>query len=309
MPAERLCESPSNAGAVYVLNRLEELLQRYLLLLDNLVTFLLTVALVYAVGRFLVLPAVSFLLEYRGTERTVKEGLERVATYGVIAGAVVVGLWIAGLEFILERAAILVAGFTVALGFAAQNVVGNLVSGVFIVTDPTFNIGDWIRWSDQEGVIEDIRFRSTRVRTFDNEVITVPNSELTANAVTNAVLNERLRLTVPVSVNYDDDLETVVRLLTEAAADHPDILERPEPVVRVAELGETVEVAALLWIADPDRDAYGRIRSEYAREIVDRLEGTGIDLGRANPQALEGDIGVVPKGDLRAAESVDGSDS
>jgi len=63
-----------------------------------------------------------------------------------------------------------------ALGFAAQDVIGNLVSGAFIVTDPKFNIGDWIRWNEREGVIDDISFRATRVRTFDNEIITVPNS-------------------------------------------------------------------------------------------------------------------------------------
>ncbi|RKD93284.1 mechanosensitive ion channel family protein [Halopiger aswanensis] len=283
---------------MYVLTRLEELLAAYLTLLDNVATFLLTALLAYAVGRVVVLPLLGLAMDYRGTERTLREGLEQVAAAGVIVGAVVVGLWIAGLDFLLERAAILVAGLTVALGFAAQNVVGNLVSGVFIVTDSTFNIGDWIRWSEQEGVIEDIRFRSTRVRTFDNEVITVPNSELTANAVTNAVLNERLRLTVPVSVNYDDDLETVAAVLTDAADDHRDILEHPEPTVRIADLGDTVDVVAAFWIADPDRDTYARVRSSYAREIVDRLDAAGIDLGQANPQALEGEIGVVPPSEV-----------
>lgn len=286
-----------------VLTSLEELIGAYLSLLDNVATFLLTFVLVYAAGRLVVLPVVSLLLDYRGTERTLREGLERVASLGVVVGAVVIGLSLAGLDFLLERAAILVAGLTVALGFAAQNVVGNLVSGAFIVTDPTFNIGDWIRWNDQEGVIEDIRFRSTRVRTFDNELITVPNSELTANAVTNAVVNDRLRLTVPVQVNYEDDLDTVVRILADTAADHPDVLDHPEPVVRVAELGETVEVVAALWIADPNRVTYGRIRSEYAREIVDRLERAGIDLGKANPQALEGEIGVVPSSEFPADDA------
>ena len=294
---------------MYVLNRFEELLQRYLTLLDNLATFLLTFLLVYAVGRYVVLPLVALALEYRGTERTLRNGLERVGGFGVIVGAVVVGLWIAGLNFILERAAILVAGLTVALGFAAQNVVGNLVSGVYIVTDPNFNIGDWIRWNDQEGVIEDIRFRSTRVRTFDNEVITVPNSELTANAVTNAVVNDRLRVTVPVQINFDDDIDAAIRVLAEAAADHPDVLDDPEPVVRVTELDETVRIEAALWIADPDRDAYGRVYSEYTREIVDRLAREGIDLGRANPQALEGEIGVVPQAAAEIEVGTDDTDA
>ncbi len=144
-------------------------------------------------------------------------------------------------------------------------------------------------------MIKDIRFRSTRVRTFDNEVIAVPNSELTANAVTNTVLNGRLRLTVPVRVGYDDDLDAVVRILSEAAADNPDVLEHPEPVVRVTDLDETVEVVASMWIAEPDRATYGRIQSEYAREILGRLEGAGVDLGRTGPQEIAGEIGVVSK--------------
>ncbi|WP_226481041.1 mechanosensitive ion channel family protein [Natrinema amylolyticum] len=274
------------------LTRLEELIAAYLSLLDNVATFLLTFALVYAIGRFAVRPLVRAALDYRDTEPTLQQGLERVVAIGVITAAVVVGLSIAGLSFVLDRAAILVAALTVALGFAAQNVVGNFVSGAFIVTDPSFNIGDWIRWDDQEGVIEDISFRSTRVRTFDNEIVTVPNSELTASAVTNAVLNDRLRLRVPVAVSYDDDLDAVARVLTDAAVDHPEILAAPEPTARIAALGDAVEVVALFWIADPDRGTYGRIRSEYAHEIVDRLEREGIDLGAATPQTLEEAIGI-----------------
>lgn len=289
------------------LTRLEELIAAYLSLLDNVATFLLTVALVYAIGRFAVQPLVSTVLRYRGTERTLQQGLERMAGIGVITAAIVIGLSIAGLSFILDRAAILVAALTVALGFAAQNVVGNFVSGAFIVTDPSFNIGDWIRWGDQEGIIEDISFRSTRVRTFDNETITVPNSELTASAVTNAVLNDRLRLQFPVAVSYNDDLDAVARILTDAAVDHPEILTDPEPTARIADLGDAIQVVARFWIADPDRSTYGRIRSEYAREVVARLEREGIDLGAATAQSLANSISAGSTGRSGADDTDDRS--
>lgn len=277
------------------LTRLEELLAAYAALLDNLATFLVTFVLAYAIGRFVVEPIARAAMDVRGTERTLQEGIERVISVTVVVFAVLIGLSIAGFEFILERAAILVAAFTVAVGFAAQTVVGNLVSGAFIVTDSAFKVGDWIRWEDQEGIIEDIAFRSTRVRTFDNEVVSVPNSTLTQSAVTNAVLNERLRLEVALEVNYDDDLDVAIPALADAADSHPDVLAEPEPFVRVTELGEAVRLAGRFWIADPDRVAYARVRSEVARDAIDRFEAAGIDLGRANPQALEGDIGVVPK--------------
>jgi small conductance mechanosensitive channel len=290
-----LSGTPPNPNTVSALTAFEALLRTYLSLLDNLATFLFTFVLVYVLGRTVVVPLFGLLFDYRGTDRTLRAGLERLLSFGVIAGGLVLGLSLAGLDFVFERAAILVAAFTVALGFAAQNVVGNLVSGVFIVTDRSFNIGDWIRWNDQEGVIEDISFRSTRVRTFDGEVITVPNSALTANAVTNAVLNGRLRLTVPVRVGYEEDLDTVVRVLADAAAERPDVLDRPEPAVRVTELGEAVEVVTSMWIGSPDPAAVGRIRSEYAREIVTRLREAGVDLGSTNARALEEEIGMAPR--------------
>ncbi|MCU4972537.1 mechanosensitive ion channel family protein [Halobacteria archaeon AArc-m2/3/4] len=277
------------------LNRLEELLEIYISFFDNAATFLLTLVLAYVFGRYVVEPLVSYAMELRGTDRTLRQGIERLTAVGVIVTAVVIALTIAGLDFVLQRTAILVAALTVALGFAAQHVVGNLVSGAFIVTDSKFNIGDWIRWEDEEGVIEDISFRATRVRTFDNEVITVPNSTLTQTAVTNAVLNESLRLEVTVEINYDDDVEEALYILRTAADSHPEILEDPEPIVLVTELDEAVQLAGRFWISDPNRSSYARIRSEYARSILEHFEDAGIDLGRANPQALEGDIGVVSK--------------
>jgi len=62
-----------------------------------------------------------------------------------------------------------------------QNVISNFVAGVFIYTDKPFRIGDWIEWEDgtYSGIVEDISLRVTRVRTFDNELLTVPNSALT----------------------------------------------------------------------------------------------------------------------------------
>jgi len=62
-------------------------------------------------------------------------------------------------------------------------VIKNFVAGVFIYTDRPFRIGDWIEWQGNSGVVEDISFRVTRVRTFDNELLTVPNHTLTSDVV------------------------------------------------------------------------------------------------------------------------------
>ncbi|WP_238532843.1 mechanosensitive ion channel family protein [Halalkalicoccus jeotgali] len=272
--------------------RLAGLFARYAALLDNVATFLLTVALAYALGRFLVEPAAGYLMELRGTEPTLRRGLQRVLAVAVVVASVVAGLWVAGLGYLLDRSAIVVAALTVALGFAAQDVVGNVVSGAFIVTDPKFNIGDWIRWEGGEGTIEDIDFRATRVRTFDNEVVTVPNAALTTTTVVNPVLNDRLRIDLPLELGHDADLDTAVAVLVSAAEDHPDVLDAPEPSVRITSVDERVRLSARIWIADPTRASFARVRSEYAREIATRLPEAGIELGDGGPTELDGEVGV-----------------
>nr|WP_303650322.1 mechanosensitive ion channel family protein [Halalkalicoccus sp. NIPERK01] len=272
------------------------MLSTYATLVDNVATFLLTFALVYALGRFAVEPAAGYLMELRNTEPTLRRGLQQVLAVSVVVASVVAGLWVAGLGHLLDRSAIVVAALTVALGFAAQDVVGNVVSGVFIVTDPKFNIGDWIRWEGGEGTIEDISFRATRVRTFDNEVVTVPNAALTTTAVVNPVLNDRLRIELPLELGHGDDLDAAVSVLVSAAEDHPEVLDMPEPSVRVTGIDGGVGLSARVWIADPTRAAFARVRSEYAREIAARLREAEIDLSGAAATELDGEVGVELRG-------------
>ncbi|MFC4986438.1 MULTISPECIES: mechanosensitive ion channel family protein [Saliphagus] len=273
--------------------RVERLLAEYVALADSVAVFALTFLALYVLGRGLVALADRWM-EFRRTDPTLRRGAGKALSLAVVAVAVLLALSTAGFEYALQRSAILVAALTVALGFAAQDVIGNLVSGAFIVTDPTFNIGDWIRWDDEEGVIEDISFRATRVRTFDNEVVTVPNSVLTNSAVTNPVLNDTLRLEVAVETGYDDVGEAVGIMREEADA-HTEILDDPKPTVLITDLGETVRLSARIWIAEPNRLTFARVRSEYAEAVVERFEESGIDLGRSNARVLEGEVGVVPK--------------
>lgn len=272
--------------------RVTELLATYATLVDNVATFLLTFVLVYALGRFVLEPAAGYLMELRNTEATLRRGLQQLLAAAVVVAAIAAGLWVAGLGHLLDRSALVVAALTVALGFAAQDVVGNVVSGVFIVTDPKFNIGDWIRWEGGEGTIEDISFRATHVRTFDNEVVTVPNAALTTTTVVNPVLNDRLRIELPLRLGHGDDIETAVSVLVSAAEEHPDVLDRPEPSVRVTDVDEGIRLSVRIWIADPTRSAFARVRSEYAREIATGLREVGIDLDGTGATALEGEIGV-----------------
>ncbi|WP_435181886.1 mechanosensitive ion channel family protein [Halorussus sp. AFM4] len=234
---------------------------------------------VTAVGRFAVRPIVARLLAARGVGPTVERPVQRLVRVLVWFVGLTVAFSAAGLGNLLSASATIAAAFTLAVGLASQSLMSNVVSGAFIIADERFNIGDWIRWGDKEGVVEDISFRVTRVRTFDNELVTVPNSTLTDGEVTNPVAGDRLRVTHEFRVSRDHDVDDVAALLLAEAAGHPAILADPEPTVRATDLGaDAVTLAVRFWIGDPGRDDFVAVRSEYIQRVDERLAAEEIEL-------------------------------
>jgi small-conductance mechanosensitive channel len=276
-----------------VLQALSELLSKYTSLLGQVGEFLVVAGIVYLPGRFLVKPGVEWVLARRDLEPTLERTIGKLLGVGIVLGALIVGAWTAGFSAFLGGSALIVAALTLALGFAAQDVLSNFVAGVFIVQDRNFNIDDWIEWNDKAGFIHDIGFRVTRVRTFNNETITVPNTELATNAVTNRMSNETLRITSTFGIGYGDSIDETTRILLDVAAEHDDILADPEPSVRVAGLADAaIELQARFWIGDPDREEFSVTRSEYVRTVAERCRAAGIDLSTTSQHALTGELDV-----------------
>ncbi|WP_136717551.1 mechanosensitive ion channel family protein [Halorientalis salina] len=268
-------------------------LARYNTLLWQVGEFLAVTAGLYVLGRFAVEPAVAWVFSRKGLEPTIERALQRVLRVGIVVGAVFVGAAAAGFGGVLGGSALIVAALTLAVGFAAQDVISNFVAGVFIVQDPNFNIGDWIEWEGKAGFIDDIGFRVTRVRTFDNETITVPNTELATTSVTNRMSNDTLRITYSFGIGYADGIDEATRVLLDTAADHGMILADPDPSVRIVDLADSaVVLQARFWIEDPDREEFSETRSEYIQTVKERCQAAGIDLSTTDQHALSGELAV-----------------
>ncbi len=251
----------------------------YLGILWDVGVFVVTFAVLYAVGRRVLVPLAERALSTRRIQQTVASALVKLLHAAVAVVALRFALDTADYGYLLSLPPTIVAALTVALGFASRDIASNLVGGVFIVTDPQFNIGDWIRWGDREGIIEDVSFRVTRVRTFDNELLTVPNAQLATTAVVNAVAKSPRRLSHTFHVDDEEDLGEVASLLVDAAKDHEDVLDRPSPTVRVVELDNgRAGVQARYWIDRPSREAFVTIRSAYLEAVSERFAAAGIDL-------------------------------
>ena len=259
-----------------------ELVDRFVpdpVLLARFVEFVVTFAVIYLGGRFAIEPMVDWLLDVARVEVTFARTIEQVVHVGVLLFGFVAAARSANLGGLFDVTGPLLAAVTLAVGFAARDILANLVGGLFIVADPNFRIGDWIEWGDQSGVIDDITFRVTRVRTFDNEVLTVPNSQLATSAVTNAVERDRLRISLDFWIGYDDDLGEAIRILEEEAERVDEVLADPAPNVRVVEVNDSrVGLQSRLWIADPSRIDFVRVRSTYLERVRDRFHEAGITM-------------------------------
>ena len=245
--------------------------------------FVVVFVVVYVIGKAIVLPIVDRSLKSRDLDTHARRPLKKLVSIGVVFVAISVAFGMAEYGNFLQSLATIAAAATLAIGFAMQDVISNFVAGVFIYTDKPFRIGDWIEWDGNSGVVEDISLRVTRVRTFDNELLTVPNSNLTDGVIKNPVAKEQLRLKFVFGIGYDDDIDKATEIILEEARDHPEIMDDPEPSVRLTELGDSsVGLQSRIWIEDPSRADFVKTRGEYVTSVKERFDEEDINIPYPN---------------------------
>ncbi len=138
----------------------------------------------------------------------------------------------------------------IGIGFGAQNLLNNFISGFIIMAEQPIRIGDIIEIEGKWGVIQEVGARCTRILTFDNADILVPNSSfLEKNIINWSKTDQVLRANVKVGVAYGSDTRKVEQLLIKAANDHPKVLKAPQPFVLFREFGDnSLNFELFVWI-------------------------------------------------------------
>ncbi|MBW8319095.1 MAG: mechanosensitive ion channel family protein [Rhizobium sp.] len=161
-----------------------------------------------------------------GVRNSIKTGVGYLGTG--LAG--LIGISAAGID--LSSLALVAGALSLGIGFGLQNIVSNFVSGLILLAERPFKVGDWVATGTTEGFVRRISVRATEIETFQRQSIIVPNSELINAPVGNWTHRNKLgRIEIPVSVSYDADPRRVMDLLMEIALSHPGLLRNPEPVV------------------------------------------------------------------------------
>ncbi|MDB2225012.1 mechanosensitive ion channel family protein [Halorubrum ezzemoulense] len=272
--------APAGAsGVVAVAGTLEPYLGPLADIVVDAAIFLAVVTATYVLYKAAVKPLVRRVFGRQGLDEHARRPLQKIVAFLVLFAGVTVAFGAAGYQGFLRSLATIAAAATLAIGFALQDVIKNFVAGVFIYTDKPFRIGDWIEWNGNSGVVEDISFRVTRVRTFDNELLTVPNHALTSDVVKNPVAKKTLRLKFVFGIDYEDDVEKATDIIVEEAERSDAILEDPAPSVRLTELADSyVGLQSRIWIDDPSRADFVKARADYVKAVKARFDEAGISI-------------------------------
>lgn len=203
-------------------------------------------------------------------DRTAASFVQAVLRYGLVAVAVVAVLGQLGVDTASLLGSLGIVGLT--LGFAARDALSNIISGLFILWDRPFTIGDLIEIDGQYGRVENITMRSTRVVTPDGRMLAIPNTTVVNTTVASYTNFPSLRLDVSLTVGVEEDLGRVRRLLLDLVGSRDGFLNEPAPRVAVVALNDyNVALELRAWLENerehiPERLALREAAFEALRE-------------------------------------------
>jgi len=127
----------------------------------------------------------------------------------------------------------------IVLGIASQTSIGNVISGIFLISEKSFEIGDLIRVDDKMGTVYSIDLLSVKLKTLDNLLIRIPNQTMISSEVTNITRFPIRRMDIDIGVAYKEDLKKVMGVLRKLAVNNPYCLDEPEPLILIKDFGES----------------------------------------------------------------------
>ena len=167
-----------------------------------------------------------------------------------------------------------IAGFII--GFALQDTLSNFASGMMILVYRPFDIGDAIEAAGVTGKVDKMNLVSTRILTFDNQLLIVPNKQVWSNIIRNITHQDKRRVDMTFGIGYADDVPKAEKVLTEIIDGHEKVLKDPKPVVKLHELGESsVNFVVRPWAKT---DEYWDVYWDVTREVKRRFDEEGISI-------------------------------
>ena len=207
-------------------------------------------------------------------EKDLIETVIKVISYIILGLAIISILPIVG----VDPAGFLVAGgiLAIVIGFASQSIVGNLISGLFLMIERPIKIGDQVNIDGVNGYVEDIKIISISIRTFDGVYVRIPNLKVFTGNITNYLANIARRFEYMVGIRYRDDADRAIDIIKEIIEMEPFALKNPAPTVFVHDLGENaVNISVKIWAPATE---WWSVRIKLLWVIKKTMEEQGIEI-------------------------------
>jgi len=202
--------------------------------------------------------------------------IRRLLFYGLMAMVVLTALAILGIP--LTAFAFVSGAIAIGVGFGAQNIVNNFISGWILMGERPIRIGDFVEIGDANGRVEAINNRSTRIRRTDGVHMMVPNSILLESTVVNwTLVDQHIRTMVRVGVEYGSPVRRVETLMLQACEGHPRLIDEPPPRVFFEDFGDNALIFDLyFWVQAGSAFEVRGVKSDIRFAIEEAFGAAGI---------------------------------
>ena len=240
--------------------------------LGNVLTFVIILSFSIATSKIITLYLRRYFKDK--VSKDVSETVIKLFYYGTIIVVFIAILPLIGFD---PSGLLLAGGITgIILGFASQNIVGNLISGVFLMIEKPLKIGDQVEISGTSGYVIDIRIISTLIQTYDGLLVRIPNQKVFTSNITNIVGYPVRRFEFTVGIRYSDDADYVILLIKDLIDKEPFALLNPSPWIFVNELTEnSVNLVVNIWVPISE---WATLKSSLLWAIKKTLEENGIEI-------------------------------
>ena len=206
----------------------------------------------------------------------IRTSMAALVGFGGTILALLVGLSVMGGS--LKGLAIAAGALSLGAGLGLQNVVNNFVSGIILLFERPFKIGDWILVDQYEGIVKQINMRSTQIETFNKANVIIPNATLLSNSLINMTYkNKQARVDLLVGVDYNSDIELVKQTLLECTQDIKGILQVPNPYVAFMQLSDnSLDLRLSFYVADVGNKL--SIQTNVYTNIVQKFRQRNINI-------------------------------
>ncbi len=168
--------------------------------------------------------------------------------------------------------------FSIAIGFAFQDILSNLLAGVLLLIRQPFQSGDQIEVSGERGTVQGITIRETQIKTFDGEKVIIPNAEVYQNVIRVQTAYGPKRTTIVVGLDDWEDLDHAANVCVDAMQQVDGVHDDPEPQAFFFEFGDSTTNMELRYWTDPEQADVRRVQDGVVRAVGGALKGAGISM-------------------------------